>query len=46
MKGDLKGEEIRASIEGERDRYRLQRTIVFTLPFTSLKRTILLFEKQ
>ena len=46
MKGDLKGEETRACIEGERDRFQLQRTIVFTLPFTSLKRTILLFEKQ
>jgi 16S rRNA (guanine527-N7)-methyltransferase len=46
MKGDLKGEEARACIEGERDRFQLQRTLVFTLPFTPLKRTILLFEKQ
>ena len=46
MKGDLKEEETRACIEGERDRFQLQRTVIFTLPFTSLKRTILLFEKQ
>ena len=46
MKGELKGEEAVDSREGERVRYRMKETVTFTLPFTSLKRTILLFEKQ
>ena len=46
MKGELKGEEAVDSHEGERVRYRTKETVTFTLPFTSLKRTILLFEKQ
>jgi 16S rRNA (guanine527-N7)-methyltransferase len=46
MKGELKGEEAVDSREGERVRYRMKETLTFTLPFTSLKRTILLFEKQ
>jgi 16S rRNA (guanine527-N7)-methyltransferase len=46
MKGELKGEEAVDSREGERVPYRMKETLTFTLPFTSLKRTILLFEKQ
>jgi 16S rRNA (guanine527-N7)-methyltransferase len=46
MKGDLKGEEIQVLTEGEKPLYQLQRIVAFILPFTSLKRTILLFEKQ
>jgi 16S rRNA (guanine527-N7)-methyltransferase len=46
MKGDLEGETNQDLAEGEKDRYRLQKTLAFTLPFSSLKRTILLFEKQ
>jgi len=46
MKGEWKGEEAVDLREGERVRYRLKETVTFTLPFTSLKRTILLFEKQ
>jgi 16S rRNA (guanine527-N7)-methyltransferase len=46
MKGELKGEEEVDSREGERVPYRMKETLTFTLPFTSLKRTILLFEKQ
>jgi 16S rRNA (guanine527-N7)-methyltransferase len=46
MKGELKGEEAVNSREGERVPYRMKETLTFTLPFTSLKRTILLFEKQ
>jgi 16S rRNA (guanine527-N7)-methyltransferase len=46
MKGELKGEEALDSREGERVPYRMKETLTFTLPFTSLKRTILLFEKQ
>jgi len=46
MKGGLRGEETQTGIEGERDRFTLQRAVVFPLPFTSMKRTLLLFEKQ
>jgi 16S rRNA (guanine527-N7)-methyltransferase len=46
MKGELKGEELQILTEEEKPLYRLQRTVAFILPFTSLKRTILLFEKQ
>jgi 16S rRNA (guanine527-N7)-methyltransferase len=46
MKGELKGEEAVDSLEEMRDHYRLEETVAFTLPFTSLKRTIHLFEKQ
>lgn len=46
MKGELKGEEAGDSREEERIPYRMKETLTFTLPFTSLKRTILLFEKQ
>ena len=46
MKGDLKEEEIQSLTEEEEAGYRLQKTVTLDLPFTSLKRTILLFEKQ
>jgi 16S rRNA (guanine527-N7)-methyltransferase len=46
MKGDLKEEEIQSLTEEEEAGYRLEKTVTFDLPFTSLKRTILLFEKQ
>jgi len=46
MKGDLKEEEIQSLTEEEETGYRLQKTVTFDLSFTSLKRTVLLFEKQ
>ncbi len=46
MKGIPEAEEIRAFNEGEKIGYRLPETVAFDLPFTSLKRTILLFEKE
>ena len=46
MKGVPEAEEIQALDEGEKIGYRLQETVTFDLPFTSLKRTILLLEKQ
>ena len=46
MKGVPEAEEIQALNEGEEIGYRLRETVAFDLPFTSLKRTILLFEKQ
>ena len=46
MKGELKEEEIQAADREERVRYRMQKIVKITLPFTSLKRTILLFKKQ
>jgi 16S rRNA (guanine527-N7)-methyltransferase len=46
MKGDLKEVEIQAVKGGEVARYQLRETVPFTLPFTSFKRTILLFQKQ
>jgi 16S rRNA (guanine527-N7)-methyltransferase len=45
MKGELK-EETADLFEKGKVRYRLKETVAFTLPFTSLKRMILLFEKQ
>ena len=45
MKGELKEEPADLFEEGK-IRYRLRETVTFTLPFTSLKRMILLFEKQ
>ena len=45
MKGDLKEEEMRILSEEETG-YRLQETVIFDLPFTSLRRSILLFERQ
>jgi len=46
MKGELDNEEIRSFSEIGKTRYRLQKTIPLSLPFSDFKRTILLFEKQ
>ena len=46
MKGELDNKEIRLFSEIEKTRYRLQKTIPLSLPFSDFKRTILLFEKQ
>jgi len=46
MKGDLKEEENRTLTEAGKAGFRFLRAIPLTLPFTSLKRTIFLFEKQ
>lgn len=45
MKGDVERDEIRLLTETGGTRYRLQKTISLILPFSSFKRTILLFEK-
>jgi 16S rRNA (guanine527-N7)-methyltransferase len=45
MKGEVDNKEIRLLTETEGARYRLQKTISLTIPFSSFKRTILLFEK-
>jgi 16S rRNA (guanine527-N7)-methyltransferase len=45
MKGHLEEEEINLFSKGEETRYRLQGTASFVLPKSSLKRSILLFEK-
>ena len=45
MKGEMESDEIRLLIETEGTRYRLQKTVPLVLPFSSFKRTILLFEK-
>lgn len=46
MKGKLKDKEIQHLTEGDAISYRLKKTVSFYLPFSSLKRTILLFEKR
>jgi 16S rRNA (guanine527-N7)-methyltransferase len=46
MKGQVENEEIRSLTQTEGTRYRLQKTFSFLLPFSSVKRSILLFEKQ
>jgi len=46
MKGETDWEEIRLLPKMEEARYRLQKTVSFFLPFSSLKRSILLFEKS
>jgi 16S rRNA (guanine527-N7)-methyltransferase len=46
MKGDVESDELRLVAETEGTRYRLQKTVPLILPFSSFKRTILLFEKQ
>lgn len=46
MKGEMDEKEVRLLTEGEGARYRLRKFIPLTLPFSSLKRTILLFQKQ
>jgi 16S rRNA (guanine527-N7)-methyltransferase len=42
----MKGEEIERLSFIEKARYRLQRSVRFYLPFSSIKRSILLFEKE
>jgi 16S rRNA (guanine527-N7)-methyltransferase len=46
MKGELEKEEICLFSKREERRYRLQRTASFSLPKSSFKRSILLFEKE
>ncbi len=46
MKGELPKEEIRFLSAAEGNRYSLQRTVSLILPFSSFKRTILLFQKD
>jgi len=46
MKSGVKTEEIQLLAKKEETRYRLQKTITFSLPFSPLKRSILLFEKR
>jgi len=45
MKGEVESSEIRLLTEIEGTRYRLQKIAPLILPFSSFKRTILLFEK-
>jgi len=45
MKGEVDDKEMTLLTETEGTRYRLQKTIPLILPFSSFKRTILLFEK-
>ncbi len=46
MKGEVDDRNVRLLTEAERARYRLEKSILLTLPFSSFKRTILLFQKQ
>ena len=46
MKGKVDDQDIRLLTQAEGARYRLEKSISFTLPFSSFKRTILLFQKQ
>jgi 16S rRNA (guanine527-N7)-methyltransferase len=46
MKGDVESDELRLITEVEGARYRLKKSVPLALPFSSFKRTILLFEKQ
>jgi len=46
MKSGVKAEEIQLLAKKEETRYRLQKTVTFSLPFSPLKRSILLFEKR
>ncbi len=46
MKGDVESDKLRFLTEAEGTAYRLQKTVPLTLPFSSFKRAILLFEKQ
>jgi len=45
MKGELERSKIRILTETEEPRYQLQRTVSLILPFSTFKRTILLFKK-
>ncbi len=46
MKGEMDREEIRPFPQGEETRYWLQKAVPFDLPFSSLRRSILLFKKE
>jgi 16S rRNA (guanine527-N7)-methyltransferase len=46
MRGNVERDEIQLLTETEGARYQLQKTISLVLPFSSFKRTILLFEKR
>ena len=46
MKGALDHKEIELLTEAEGAKYRLEKSVSLTLPFSSFKRTILLFQKQ
>ena len=46
MKGEVESGEIRLLTETEEPRYQLQRTVSLILPFSTFKRTILLFKKE
>jgi len=46
MKGTVDDNEIKSLPEGEGAKYRLEKSVSLTLPFSSFKRTILLFQKQ
>ncbi len=46
MKGAVDHKEIELLAEAERAKYRLEKSVSLTLPFSSFKRTILLFQKQ
>jgi len=45
MKGEVDDKEMKLLLETEGTRYRLKNAVPLTLPFSSFKRTILLFEK-
>ena len=46
MKGAVDHKEIELLTEAEAAKYRLEKSVSLTLPFSSFKRTILLFQKQ
>ena len=46
MKADVSREEMQRHAEAEGDRYELLETVSLVLPFSSFKRSILIFEKQ
>ena len=46
MKGEFDKREVDVTSESEGSRYTLQKAVPFCLPFSSFKRTILLFKKQ
>jgi 16S rRNA (guanine527-N7)-methyltransferase len=46
MKGRISEEELRLASKANVTRYTLQETVSFSLPFSSFKRSILVFEKQ
>jgi 16S rRNA (guanine527-N7)-methyltransferase len=46
MKGEVDDRDIRLLTEAEGAQYRLEKSVSLTLPFSSFKRTILLFEKR